>query len=84
MCIWAELFRKVKNKYKVHVLRSDGQCRSKVLFSFNITKSCTHSPIFGDENAGHLFGEENDGTLGLIPSYTHLTLEEQNIDAICL
>ncbi len=39
---------------------------------------------FWEETAGHLFVEENDGTLGLIPSYTHLSLEEQNIDAICL
>ncbi len=44
--------------------------QSKVLFPFKITKSCPHSPVFGEENAGHLFGEENDGTLGLIPSNT--------------
>ncbi len=64
MCIWAELFRKVKNKYKVHALRSDGQYRSKVLFPFNITKSYPHSPIFEEETAGHRFWEENYGTLG--------------------
>ncbi len=47
-------------------------------------QKAAHTVPFLGRKLLYLFGEENYVTLGLIPSYTHLSIEEQNIDAICL